>query len=114
MAFCREYPDLQGTILDWPIGLESAQKTLAENPDVADRIDLVERDFEEEELPEGHDFAFLGQIVHGVSPKGNQELFQKLARATTERGTVAILDQLAGVSGSTFARGIAASLGFGG
>lgn len=113
VAFCRKYPELRGTVLDWPIGLESAQQTLEENPDVADRVDLVECDFEDEELPAGYDFAFLGQIVHGVSPKGNQDLFQKLDRATTERGTVAILDQLAGISGSTFARGIAASLGFG-
>lgn len=113
VEFCRQHPELRGTVLDWPIGLEAAADTLEENPDVADRIDLVERDFQEEELPDGYDVAFLGNIVHGVSPEGNQELLQKLARATTERGTVAILDQLAGVSGSTFGRGVASLLGLG-
>lgn len=112
VAFCQRYPALRGTVLDWPIGLEAAQETLRENPDVAERIDLVERDFEQEELPEGYDFAFLGNIIHGISPEGNQELFGKLARATTERGMVGILDQLAGVSGSKFARGVAALVGF--
>ncbi len=113
VGFCREYPELRGSVLDWPIGLEAAQETLGENPDVADRIDLVECDFQKEELPEGYDVAFLGNIVHGVSPEGNRELFQKLVRATTEHGTVAILDQLAGVPGSKFARGVASLLGLG-
>lgn len=112
VAFCRKHPELHGSVLDWPIGLEAAQQTLDENPDVADRIDLVERDFEEEELPEGYDFAFLGNIIHGINPEGNQELFGKLARSTTDRGMVAIVDQLAGVSGSKFARGAAALIGF--
>ena len=112
VKFCRKYPHLRGTILDWPIGLENAEKTLRENPDLADRIDLVERDFEREELPEGYDFAFLGNIVHGISPEGNQELFAKLSRATTEIGVVGILDQLSGVSGSDFTRAVAGLIGF--
>jgi hypothetical protein len=92
---CEKHPGLQGTIVDWPIGLEAAQQTLDERPEMADRIELVECDFEAEELPEGYDFAFLGQIVHGLTAEGNQALFEKLSRATTERGTVTILDQVA-------------------
>lgn len=112
VGFCREHPRLEGTVLDWEIGLENARQTLDEHPDVAPRIDLLERDFEKEELPGGYDFAFLGQIVHGIGPEGNRKLFRKLASATTEIGTVAILDQLAGVSGSRFGRAIAGLLGF--
>lgn len=112
VAFCRKYPRLRGTVLDWPIGLEAARETLKEQPDVAGRIDLIERDFEEDELPGGFDFAFLGNIIHGISPQGNRELFGKLSRATTGRGMVAVLDQFAGVSGSSFARGVAALIGF--
>lgn len=112
VGFCREHPGLEGTVLDWEIGLKNARQTLQENPDVASRIHLLERDFEKEELPSGFDFAFLGQIVHGIGPEGNRELFRKLASATTEIGTVAILDQLAGVSGSRFGRAIAGLLGF--
>lgn len=112
VAFCREYPSLEGTVLDWEIGLENARETLTEATDVADRIDLCERDFEREDLPAGYDFAFLGNIVHGLDPDGNRELFQKLARATTERGMVAILDQTAGTSGSKFAQALVALMGF--
>lgn len=113
VAFCRKDPELRGAVLDWAIGLEEAQETLNENPDVADRIDLVERDFLEEKLPKGYDCAFLGNIVHGLNPEENRKLFGKLASCTTDRGMVAISDTLAGVSGSTFARAVASSLGFG-
>ncbi len=111
VAFCEKYPGLEGTILDWEIGLEEARKTLDEHPDMASRIDLHEADFEEEELPGGYDFVFLGNIVHGISPEGNRELFGKLGRATTERGVVGIQDQFAGISGSQFARAVAGLAG---
>jgi hypothetical protein len=112
VAFCKKYPHLKGTILDWEIGLAEAEKTLRDNPEVADRIELVERDFEKEELPAGYDFAFLGNIIHGISPEGNRELFGKLSRATTERGIVGIQDQFAGIKGSNFSKAVAGLAGF--
>lgn len=122
VRFCEEHPALKGTVLDWEIGLEAARKTLEERPEVASRIDLLERDFEEEALPEGYDFAFLGNIVHGLSPAGNRELFGKLDAATTDRGTVAIVDQVADPPDSSrfpfdpfessFADAVAALIGF--
>lgn len=121
VRFCEEHPGLNGTVLDWEIGLDAARNTLEDSPDVAERIDLVERDFEKEALPDGYDFAFLGQIVHGLTAEGNRELFGKLSQATTDRGMVAILDQVADPPASSllpfnplessFADGIAALLG---
>ncbi len=123
VEFCKDHPGLEGTILDWEIGLEAARQTLQNHPEMRDRIERVERDFEEDELPTGYDFAFLGQIVHGLSPEENRALFDKLAGATTERGTVAILDQVAeppttnrvpfNPMDSSFSAGVAALLGFG-
>ncbi len=123
VAFCRKLPALSGTIVDWKIGLEAAQRTLDDEPEVANRITLEEVDFEEaDELPAGHDFAFLGQIIHGISPAGNRQLFSKLARATTPGATIAILDQFDDTprrrfrpvdpAASNFSRGVAALLGF--
>lgn len=112
VAFCRKTPNLRGTVLDWPIGLESARQTLEENPDLADRIDLVERDFEREELPDGYDVVMLGNIIHGINADGNRELFQKIARATNEDAMIVIVDQFAGVKGSKFSRSVAALVGF--
>ncbi len=122
VGFCETHPDLEGTILDWEIGLEAAKRTLSDRPRMRDRIDLIEGDFEKEELPDGYDFAFLGNIVHGLTPGGNRELFEKIARATTEQGTIAILDQIVEESNSlldrldptqtSFTNAVAALVGF--
>lgn len=112
VAMCREHPRLRGTILDWPIGLEEARRTLDGVPELAERVDLVERDFEREELPSGYDFVFLGNIVHGLDADGNRALFDRIAQSTRPGAMFGILDQFAGVGGSKFARGSASLLGF--
>jgi hypothetical protein len=113
VALCRKYPQLHGTVFDWPIGIEAARETVQQHPDVASRIDFVEGDFErDEQLPSGYDVCFLGNIVHGLSPSDNQRLFQKLALASNGGSTVVILDQLAEPTGSAFARSVAALIGF--
>ncbi len=112
MAFCRKYPALKGRIVDWPIGLEEAERTLKENPGLAERIELVEKDFEKEDLPGDNDFVFLGNIVQRMGPEGNRGLMEKLAKATTDRGMIAIQDQFTGLNGSRFARAVAGLVGF--
>lgn len=94
VQFCDTHPGLEGTIVDWPIGLAEAERTLEARPEMTARIELLERDFETEDIPGGNDLAFLGNIVHGIDPQGNQDLFRKLAAATTDDGVVAILDQI--------------------
>lgn len=125
VALLEEHPGLEGTILDWPIGLENAEETLEDRPEMADRVELVEGDFEEDdELPGGNDLAFLGNIVHGLDEEGNRELFGKISEATTDRGMVAIVDQVedppsgGGLlpfdpTDTSFARGVAALVGWG-
>lgn len=122
VRFCEQHPGLAGTIVDWPIGLAEAEKTLEGRPELADRVELLERNFEEEEIPGGNDLAFLGNIVHGIDPEGNMELFEKLAQATTDTGIVAILDQIPAENGglrarldptnTAFTQGVSALVGF--
>lgn len=122
VEFCERHPGLEATILDFPIGLTEAETTLEERPDMADRIELLERNFEEEAIPDGFDLAFLGNIIHGIDPEGNRELFQKIANASTDRGTIAILDQVEAENdsildrldptNSSFTRGVAKLVGF--
>ena len=113
VEFCRKYPGLKATVLDWAIGLENAKITLAQETDVANRIDLFEADFEKESLPSGkYDFMFLGNIIHGLDEAGNQMLFEKIADATASNGTIAILDQYSNVKGSPFVKGVASLIGW--
>ena len=113
VEFCRKHPALKATVLDWPIGLENARLTMAQNRDVADRIDLIECDFEQENLPLGeYDFIFLGNIIHGLGEEANQRLFDKIAAASSSVATVAILDQYSGVTGSASVKGVASLIGW--
>jgi len=113
VEFCRKHPPLQATVIDWPIGLESARLTLAQARDVAERVDLLECDFEKESLPKGdYDFIFLGNIIHGLDEKANQRLFDKIAAASSKVATIAILDQYSNVTGSAFVKGVASLIGW--
>lgn len=113
VEFCRKYPALRATVLDWAIGLENAKLTLTQQTDVAARMDLVECDFEQEPLPaENYDFVFLGNIIHGLTEAGNQALFKKIADATAPNGYLAILDQYSNVEGSAFEKGVASLIGW--
>lgn len=113
VEFCRKYPDLKATVLDWAVGLENAKITLTQEKDVASRIDLFEADFEKESLPaEKFDFMFLGNIIHGLNEEGNKALFKKIADATAGNGVIAILDQYTNVKGSLFVKGVASMIGW--
>ena len=113
VEFCRKYPELKATVLDWAVGLENAKITLTQEKDVASKIDLFEADFEKENLPaEKFDFMFLGNIIHGLTEDGNKLLFKKIADATATNAAIAILDQYANVKGSHFVKGVAAMIGW--
>jgi len=113
VEFCRKYPELKATVLDWAVGLENAKITLTQEKDAANRIDLFEADFEKENLPaEKFDFMFLGNIIHGLTEQGNMALLKKIADATAANGVIAILDQFANVKGSPFIKGVAAMIGW--
>jgi hypothetical protein len=112
VEMCRKYPELRATVMDWPVGIENAKKTLQEESDVADRIDTLEADFLKDPFPGGYDYAFFGNIIHGNVPEQNQELFNRLGRLLTNKGTIGILDQFDNVSGSRFTRSVASLIGW--
>lgn len=112
VEMCRKYPNLEATVMDWPIGIENAKETLEQETDVADRIDTMEADFFENEFPDGYDYAFFGNIIHGNKPKENQKLFYRLGEKLSAKGTIGILDQFDNISGSQFTRATASLIGW--
>ncbi|HMQ06534.1 MAG TPA: methyltransferase [Saprospiraceae bacterium] len=112
VKFCKKFQGLSATVLDWEIGLENARQTLVQEEELADRIDLFQCDFVEEDLPVGYDFVFLGNIIHGLTEEGNQKLFKKIAESTMKQTTIAILDQFTNVKGSSFVKGVASLVGW--
>lgn len=92
IAFCEQYPELNATVFDDPAIAEIARKHIA-SATLEDRIRFQSGDYETDALGDGYDGALVFNVVHGNDPATNQQLFRKVAEATTSDGTIAILDQ---------------------
>jgi len=57
-----------------------------------DRVNLVPGDFYKDELPTGHDLAFISAIIHQNSPEQNISLYEKAFRSLNSGGRVVIRD----------------------
>jgi hypothetical protein len=112
VRFCRKYPELKATNLDWAIGIDNAKITMAQEKDISSRIDLFEADFMKDNLPTDYDFVFLGNIIHGLAEEENLQLFTKISASATSNSTIAILDQYSNIKGSAFVKGVASLIGW--
>jgi SAM-dependent methyltransferase len=91
MALLRAAPEAKATIFDLPDAIKQARGRFAGTV-YADRIDFVEGDFYEDDLPAGADFAWVSAIIHQHSREESRELFGKVYRALKPGGRVAIRD----------------------
>ncbi|MFC1836784.1 methyltransferase [Thermodesulfobacteriota bacterium] len=90
-AFMNKAPQLKATIFDRPRVIEIARERMTD-AGLIDRVTLIEGDYNENELPLGHDLALLSAIVHINGHEGNIELYRKIHRALRPGGTIMIRD----------------------
>ena len=93
IAFLQADPKMKATLFDQPPVIEMARKRLAE-AGVLDRVSLTPGDFYAEELPSGHDLAFVSAIIHQNSAEQNSELFKKVRRALQPGGRILLRDHI--------------------
>jgi predicted O-methyltransferase YrrM len=93
IAFLKAAPEIKATLFDRPAVIEIARERLTE-AGMQDRVRLVAGDFDEDELPGGHDLAMLSAIIHQNSPRENIELFRKVLRALVSGGRLIIRDHV--------------------
>jgi predicted O-methyltransferase YrrM len=93
IAFLKAAPEMKATLFDRPAVIPIARERLAE-AGMLDRVRLVAGDFQEDELPGGHDLALLSAIIHQNSPAKNVELFRKVLRALLPGGRIVIRDHV--------------------
>jgi len=89
--FCLANPLLKATIYDRKTTEPFARKT-AEGFGVADRIDFVAGDFNEDPIGGPYDVAWLSQIIHSNSPEECQALFSKTVKALEPGGLILVHD----------------------
>jgi predicted O-methyltransferase YrrM len=92
-AFLRAAPDLRATLFDLPPVVEIAREMLSK-AGLLDRVVLVGGDFERDELPRGHDLAWLSAIIHQNGTAANDALFGRIFRALTPGGRLVIRDHV--------------------
>jgi predicted O-methyltransferase YrrM len=93
LAFLRAVPELKATLFDRPEVIEMARERLSREG-VLERVTLAPGDFYREELPPGHDLAFVSAIIHQNSPAQNLDLYRKVFRALVPGGRIVIRDHI--------------------
>jgi len=108
IAFLEAVPGMTATIFDLPPVIEMARERLSETG-WAERITFAPGDFNQDELPAGHDLALLSAIIHMNSREQNAELYRKVYSALNHSGRIVIRDfvmepdRTKPVSGAVFA-----------
>jgi predicted O-methyltransferase YrrM len=93
MAFLDAVPEMKATLFDRPAVIEMASTFLGD-AGLLRRITLVAGDFYRDELPGGHDLAFVSAIIHQNSLDQNIALFAKVFRALTPGGRIIVRDHI--------------------
>ena len=91
--FCQANPNLQATILDSKIALETAVQHVSAN-DLSKRITLQPADIWQVEWGTEYDLILLFNFIHHYDLETNIKLLQKAHAALKPGGQVAIFDQI--------------------
>jgi len=93
IAFLLASPEMKATLFDRPPVIEMARERLRE-AGLLERTVLVPGDFDTDELPGGHDLAFLSAIIHQNRPEENRDLYRKVFRSLKPGGRIVIRDHI--------------------
>ena len=93
VAFLQAVPEMRATLFDRAEVIEMARPFL-ESLGLTHRVTIVAGDFDKDELPKGHDLAFVSAIIHQNSPEQNLNLFLKIFRSLDSGGRIIIRDHV--------------------
>jgi len=89
--FCRHNPGLQAVVYDLPGTRPFAEKTIARFG-LEERIRFEAGDFDNQEVPQGFDVAWLSHILHAEGPAGCARIL-KQAMAALEPGGMILIQE---------------------
>ena len=93
IAFLQAAAGMRATLFDRPEVIEIARQRLAK-AGVLDRVTLVPGDFYRDQLPPGHDLAFISAIIHQNSLDQNVSLFGNVFQSLDRGGRAVIRDHV--------------------
>lgn len=93
IAFLKSSPEMKATLFDMPEVIKLARERLGKEG-LLNRVSLVGGDYLRDEIPHGHDLAFLSAVIHSNSPEQNLELYKKVFRSLIPGGRIIIRDHV--------------------
>ena len=93
IAFLKAVPEMKATLFDKPEVVEMARDRLKE-AGMLNRVTLVPGNFYKDELPTGHDLAFISAIIHQNNLEQNLDLFRKAFLSLNRGGRILIRDHI--------------------
>ena len=91
IEFLKTVPGMRATLFDLPDVIPMARERLTDQG-LIDRVSLVAGDFNKDDLPAGHDLAFLSAIIHQNSHEENVALYKRVFDALDPDGRVVVRD----------------------
>jgi SAM-dependent methyltransferase len=92
-AVLNAAPELHATLFDLPPVVEIARERLSA-AGLLGRVTLVPGNFDTDELPDGHDLAWLSAIIHQNGPAENDALYGRIFRALAPGGRLVVRDHV--------------------
>jgi hypothetical protein len=86
---CREHPPMRSMVLDLPDAVEQSRR-LAHEEGLDDVVTHRSGDALTDDLGDGHDVVFLGNILHHFTPAQIEHLLGRVKGALNPAGTIAI------------------------
>ena len=93
IALCKQNSQLSAVIFDGKQALVTGQQAI-EKAGLSDRIHTQSGNFMVDELPSSFDVALVFNIVHGLKPEQNIDLFRKIKNSLNSGGQIVILEQV--------------------
>jgi hypothetical protein len=86
---CRQHPPMRSLVLDLPDAIEQSRR-LAHEEGLDDVVTHRSGDALGDDLGDGHDVVFLGNILHHFTPAQIAQLLRRVKSALSPAGTIAI------------------------
>jgi ubiquinone/menaquinone biosynthesis C-methylase UbiE len=91
IGFLKTTPGMRATLFDLTDVIPMARDRLTDEG-LIDRVTLVGGDYNEDNLPAGHDLAFLSAIIHQNSHEQNVALYRNIYSALDPGGRIIVRD----------------------
>jgi len=89
--FCMRNPGLTATVFDLPTTRSFAEKTIA-RLNLSDRIEFIDGNYLENDVPGRYDAAWLSHILHAEGPEGCEQIISKAVAALEPGGIIMVHD----------------------